>query len=76
MGTALAARLIQIFSMNQYTCWAITVVENAVPLHVDIPRIGRRGSDLPFQAVLQEYLLFPFEYFLLVFLFWGYCYKL
>jgi hypothetical protein len=23
-------------------------VENAVPLHVHIPRIGGRGSDLPF----------------------------
>jgi hypothetical protein len=42
----------------------ITGVENAVPLHVHIPRIGGRGSDLPFEAVLREYLQFPYEYFL------------
>jgi hypothetical protein len=30
--------------------------ENAIPLHVDIPRSGRRSSDLPFEAVLHEYL--------------------
>jgi hypothetical protein len=29
-------------------------VENAVPLHVDIPRTVAEGSDLPFEAVLQE----------------------
>jgi hypothetical protein len=39
-------------------------VENAVPAHRDIPRIGGRGSDLPCEAVLQEYLQFPyFSYF-------------
>jgi hypothetical protein len=48
------------------------VFENAVPLHVDIPRTGRRGSDLPFEAVLQEYLQFPYEYFPLVLLFGGF----
>jgi hypothetical protein len=41
-------------------------VENAVPVHVDIPRTDRSGSDLPFEAVLQEYLQFPCEYFLSV----------
>jgi hypothetical protein len=39
--------------------------ENAVPLHVDIPRTGGRGSNLPFEAVLQGDLKFPYEYFLL-----------
>jgi hypothetical protein len=39
-------------------------VENDVPLHVDIPRTGEGCSDLPFEVVLQEYLQFPFEYFL------------
>jgi hypothetical protein len=38
-------------------------VENAVPLHTDIPRTDGRGSDLSFEAVLQEYLQFPYEYF-------------
>jgi hypothetical protein len=32
-------------------------------LHVDIPRTARRGSDLPFESLLQEYLQFPHEYF-------------
>jgi hypothetical protein len=36
-------------------------VENAVPLHADIPRTGGRGSDSRFEAVLQEYLQFPYE---------------
>jgi hypothetical protein len=40
--------------------------QNACPLHVDIPRTDGSGSDLPFEAVLQEYLQFPNEYFLLV----------
>jgi hypothetical protein len=35
------------------------VLENTVPLHVDIPRTGESGPDLPFEAVLQEYLQFP-----------------
>jgi hypothetical protein len=49
-------------------------VKNAVPLH-DIPRTGRRDSDLVFLAVLQEYLQFP--YFLSVLLlFRGYCCEL
>jgi hypothetical protein len=30
-------------------------VENAVPLHVDVPRTGGRVSDLFFEAVLQEF---------------------
>jgi hypothetical protein len=33
-------------------------VENVVSLPVDIPRTGRKGSDLPSKAVLQEYLQF------------------
>jgi hypothetical protein len=50
-----------------YLCSQIKVgVENAVPVHVGIPPTGGRGSDLPFEAVLLEYLQFPFEYFLLV----------
>jgi hypothetical protein len=58
-------------------CSQITqVVENAVPIHVDIPRTGRRGSDLSFEAVLQEYLKFPYVCFLLVLPFRGYSYKL
>jgi hypothetical protein len=51
-------------------------VENAVPLHVDIPHTGRRGSDLQFEAVLQEYLQNPYRHFLLVVLFGGYGCKL
>jgi hypothetical protein len=31
-------------------------VENAIHLHADIPCTCGRGSDLPFEAVLQEYL--------------------
>jgi hypothetical protein len=41
-------------------------VENAAPLHVDIPRSGGRGFDLSFEAVLQEYSQFAYKYFLLV----------
>jgi hypothetical protein len=52
-------------------------VENTVPLYVDIPHPSRRGSDLPFEAVLQEYLQFYYKYFLLALLpFGGYCCKL
>jgi hypothetical protein len=48
-----------------YLCLQITGrVENAVPLHADIPFTGRRGSDLAFEDILQEYLPFPYEYFL------------
>jgi hypothetical protein len=42
--------------------------ENAIPLQVDIPRSGGRSSDLPFEAVLHEYLQFPYEYFILILL--------
>jgi hypothetical protein len=39
--------------------------------------LSGRGSDLPFVAVLQEYLQFPYEYFVLVLLpFWDYCCKI
>jgi hypothetical protein len=57
--------------------WQITGgVENAAPLRVDIPCTGRRGSDLPFEAVLREYWQFLYGYFLLVLLFGDYCCKL
>jgi hypothetical protein len=37
---------------NSYLCSQITGgVENAVPLHTDIPFTGRRGFDLPFIIV-------------------------
>jgi hypothetical protein len=63
---------------SSYLCSRITGgVENAVPLHVDIPRTGGRGFDLPFAVVPQEYSQFPYEYFLLVLLpFGGYCCEL
>jgi hypothetical protein len=48
---------------------------NAVPLHVNIPRTDGRDSDLPSEAVVQEYLQFPNEYFLLVLSFGGYSCK-
>jgi hypothetical protein len=57
---------------SSYLCSQTTSVENSVSLHVDIPRTGGRGSD---EAVLQEYFQFPYEYFLLVLLFRGYCCK-
>jgi hypothetical protein len=60
---------------SSYLCSQITGVENAVPLRVDIPHKGGRGFDLRFEAVLQEYLQFPYEYFLLVLPFEGYCCK-
>jgi hypothetical protein len=63
---------------SSYICSQITGdVANAVPLHVDIPRTGRRGFDLPSEDALQKYLKFPRECFLSVFLpFEGYCCKL
>jgi hypothetical protein len=81
----LAARRILILPTNQhawrpitfgmkgssYHCSQITGgVENAV-LHVDIPRTGGRDSDLLFEAVLQEYLQFPYEFIFQYFL--GVC---
>jgi hypothetical protein len=50
-------------------------VENAVPLHANIPRSGGRDFDLPSEDALQEYLKFPYECFLSVLLFEGYCCK-
>jgi hypothetical protein len=38
--------------------------DNAVPLHVDIPRTGRRGFDLPSDDSVQEYWKFFYECFL------------
>jgi hypothetical protein len=43
---------------SPYRCSQIKDAENTVPVHVDIPRTCGRGSDLPFEAVLQEYLQF------------------
>jgi hypothetical protein len=61
---------------SSYLCSQITGgVESAAPLHADIPRTGGKGSDLPFEDVLQEYLQFPYDYFLLVLPFRGYCCK-
>jgi hypothetical protein len=52
---------------SSYLCSQITGgVENAVPLHVDIPRIGGRGFDLLSEDSLQEYLKFPYERFVSV----------
>jgi hypothetical protein len=46
---------------SSYLCSQITEgVENAVPLHIDIPRTGGRGFDLPSQVSLQEYLKFSY----------------
>jgi hypothetical protein len=38
-------------------------VKNAVSLHVDIPRTGWRGFDLPSEDSLQPYLKFPCDRF-------------
>jgi hypothetical protein len=52
-------------------------VENAVPVHANIPRTGGRDFDLPSEVALQEYLKFPYECFLSVLLlFECYCCKL
>jgi hypothetical protein len=59
---------------SSYLCSQITGgVEDVVPLHVNIPCIGGGGSGLLFEDILQEYLQFLCEYFLLVFPFVGYC---
>jgi hypothetical protein len=62
---------------SSYLCSQITGgVENAVPVYVDIPGTGGRGSDLPFEVVVQEvYLQFLGKHFLLVHPFGGYCCK-
>jgi hypothetical protein len=41
-------------------------VENVVPLHVEIHRTGGRRFDLPFDAALQKYLQFPYNFFLVL----------
>jgi hypothetical protein len=41
-------------------------VENAVPLHTDFSCTSGRGSDLSFEDVLQQYLQFVYDCFLLV----------
>jgi hypothetical protein len=63
---------------SSYLCSQITgCVENAVPLHVDIPPTGGRDFDLPSEPALQEYLQSPYEWFLSVLLlFEGYSCKL
>jgi hypothetical protein len=53
------------FGMNgsTYLCSQITgVLENAVPIHIGIPRTGGRST---------EYLKFPYEYLLLILLSLG-----
>jgi hypothetical protein len=62
---------------SRYLCSQITGgVENAVPLHVGIPCTCVRGFDLPSEDAVQEYLKFPYECFLSVLPFEGYCFKL
>jgi hypothetical protein len=63
---------------SSYLCSQITGgVENAVPLHVDIPHTGGRGFHLPSEDSLQHYLKSPYECFLSVLLlFKGYFCKL
>jgi hypothetical protein len=62
---------------SSYLCSKIRGgVENAIPLYEDIPCTSGMGSDLPSEAVQQEYLQIPFEYFLLVLQFRVYCCKL
>jgi hypothetical protein len=61
---------------SSYLCSQITGVENAVPLHANIPRTGGRDFDLPSEDALQEYLKFPYVCFLSVLQFEGYCCKL
>jgi hypothetical protein len=59
---------------SSYLCSQIMGgVENSVPLHVDIPRTGGRGFNLPYKDALQEYLKFPYECFLSVLPFEGNC---
>jgi hypothetical protein len=72
-----------IFGMkgSSYLCSQITgVVENAVPLDVDIHRTGGRGFDLLSEDSLQQYLKFPDERFLSVLLlfegyYWPLCHQ-
>jgi hypothetical protein len=62
---------------SSYLCSKISGgAENAIPLYEDIPRTGGIGSYLPSEAVRQEHLQFPYEYFPLVLPFEGYCSKL
>jgi hypothetical protein len=52
---------------SSYLCSQITGgVENAGPLHVNIPCTGRRGFDLPAEDAVQEYFKFPYDCFLWV----------
>jgi hypothetical protein len=54
---------------SSYLCSQITGgVENAVPLHANIPRPFGRNFDLPSEDALQEYFKFPYECFLSVLL--------
>lgn len=66
-----------IWTCSSYTSHIIGDAENSVPLYVDIPQIGGRGSRLLFEVFLQKYLQFLCEYFLFnLFLFGGSSYKL
>jgi hypothetical protein len=58
---------------SSYLCSQTTGgVENAAPIHVDIPCTDGKGFDLPSEDALQEYLKFLYECFLSVLLFEGY----
>jgi hypothetical protein len=62
---------------SSYLCSQIIGgVENAVPLHTNIPCTSGRDFDLPSEDALQEYLKFPYECFLSILLFEGYCCEL
>jgi hypothetical protein len=62
---------------SSYICSQITGgVDNAIPLRVDISCTSGRSFDLPSEATLKEYLQFPYECFLSVLQFKGYCCKL
>jgi hypothetical protein len=71
IGALLAAERMPIlpitFGMKEssYHCSQITGgVENAVPLHGNIPRTGGRDFEIPSEDALEEYLKFPYECFL------------
>jgi hypothetical protein len=51
---------------SSYTSQITGGAENAIPLHVDIPHTGGRGSGLLFEVFLQKYSQFLYEYFPLV----------
>jgi hypothetical protein len=82
-GASPAAKRTRILSMTQHAdnIWNegkflplfIGGVESAVHLRVDIPHTGGRCFDLSSEDYLQQYLKFPYECFLSVLSFEGYC---